>query len=79
TGESITNDEANYANFEPLSKSEARKLGQEIKEGNKNDSMYLKRVGSRLGIFPDYRIANKPMSLTLKTNVPKLDVLLNQK
>lgn len=76
-GEFIINDEVNYVNFEFLFKSEVCKLGQEIKEGNKNDLMYLKCVGSCLGIFFDYCIVNKFMFLILKINVFKLDVLLN--
>lgn len=79
TGEQITNDEANYASFTALSKSKAQAIGDSLKTADSSSSLYIKRVGRRFGIFPDYKVAMRPMSLTLKTNVAKMDLLLNQK
>lgn len=79
TDEIITNDQAAFASFTPLPKSEISSLKKELKSATASDPVYIKSIGHRFWIFPDYRVAMKPMSLTLKTNVPNMDLLLNQK
>lgn len=77
--EQITNDEARYTNFDVLDKSQREELAAELKKATAKDDVYVKSVGRKFFIFPDYRIAMKPMSLTIKTNVPDVDILLNRK
>lgn len=77
--EQITNDEARYTNFDILDKSQREELATELKKATANDDVYVKSVGRKFFIFPDYRIAVKPMALTIKTNVPDVDILLNRK
>ncbi|VTS42312.1 Predicted membrane protein [Streptococcus pseudoporcinus] len=79
TNEKITNDEANFAHFTRLKKSEINQVKKELSEADASDSIYLKSKGRHFGIFPAYHIAMKPMSLTIKTNLPNEDILLNQK
>lgn len=79
TAEQITNDEAKYAEFTALDASEAQQLSKELKNADESSDYFVKRVGSRWGIFPNYKIAFKPMDLTIKTNVDKVDILLNKK
>lgn len=79
TNEQITNDEAMYTKFRRYSQKELRQKKQDLKAASQDSAVQVKSVGRRFWIFPDYRIAIKPMDLTIKTNVPQADVLLNQK
>lgn len=79
TNEIVTNDQAAYANFKPIQKSEVSLLKKTLQTATSSDQLYMKSVGRRFLIFPDYRVAMKPMTLILKTNVPNVDLLLNQK
>lgn len=79
TNEKITSDQARFAYFKRLSKGEKAKLEEQILSADAQDEWYLKNVGYKFLVFPDYRIAIKPKTLTLKTNVPKVDLLLNNK
>lgn len=77
--EKVTTDEAKYATFSKLSKTEADKLSSELEKADASDDAYVKKIGHKFLIFPNYRIALKPLNLTIKTNVNKVDVLLNKK
>lgn len=77
--ERITNDQAQYARFSRLSQADARQLTETLKTAEAGDDLYVTRVGRKFLVFPDYRIAMKPLSLTIKTNVEGLEVFLNQK
>ncbi|EKS21009.1 hypothetical protein HMPREF9318_00963 [Streptococcus urinalis FB127-CNA-2] len=79
TKKQVTNDEAQFANYKHLTSSQADTLKTELKLAQSGDDRYMVSVGRRFFIFPDYRVAIKPISLTLKTNVPNVDILLNQK
>ncbi|MGT2935561.1 zinc ribbon domain-containing protein [Streptococcus castoreus] len=79
TNEQMTNDDAKYTNFTRFSKSDLAIKRQDLKAANSDSAVYVKSVGRRFWIFPDYRIAIKPMALTIRTNVPNVDVLLNDK
>ncbi|MEX2784766.1 zinc ribbon domain-containing protein [Streptococcus sp. H49] len=79
TKEKVTNDDVKYAKYSPISKQQADELKEELERADESDDYYVERVGTRFFFFPDYRIAMKPMSLTIKTNLPNMDVLLNQK
>ncbi|WP_373809053.1 zinc ribbon domain-containing protein [Streptococcus ferus] len=80
TNQVIASDEASYTKFSPVtSKSKQEELRIKLLTATPKDNMYLKSVGRRFGIFPDYRIALKPLSLTVKTNLSGVDILLNQK
>lgn len=77
--EKVTTDEAKYATFSKLSKTEADKLSSELEKADASDDAYVKKIGRKFLIFPNYRIALKPLNLTIKTNVNKVDVLLNKR
>ena len=77
--EKVTTDEAKYATFKKLSKAEANQLSQDLQDAGASDNQYVKKVGQKFLIFPNYRIALKPLNLTIKTNVNKVDILLNKK
>ncbi|KGR73365.1 zinc ribbon domain-containing protein [Streptococcus phocae subsp. salmonis] len=77
--EQLTNDDAKYSNFARLEQSEKEEKKQQLKTATAKDDVYVTSVGRKFLIFPDYRIAVKPISLSIKTNVPNVDVLLNQK
>ena len=79
TGEQVTSDEAKYTNFTALNHSEAKQLTKELQAANASAERFVKRVGNRWLIFTDYKIALKPLSLNIKTNVDKVDILLNGK
>ena len=79
TGEQVTSDEAKYTNFTALNHSEAKQLTKELQVANASAERFVKRFGNRWLIFPDYKIALKPLSLNIKTNVDKVDILLNGK
>ncbi|MGT2946135.1 zinc ribbon domain-containing protein [Streptococcus chenjunshii] len=79
TKEQVTNDDVKYAKYSAISDKEAQQLEEELGKADESDDYYITRVGTRFLFFPDYRIAMKPMSLTVKTNLPNMDVLLNQK
>ncbi|EMB72316.1 zinc ribbon domain-containing protein [Streptococcus mutans] len=80
TNELITNDEAQYTKFSRLKTSlKKRSLRQKLLSAKASDKLYLKSIGHKFFFFPDYRLAMKPLKLTLKTNVSGLDVLLNGK
>ncbi|MDW7797748.1 hypothetical protein SCR05_09345 [Streptococcus canis] len=79
TKEQITNDEAKFTDFRRYSQRELAQKAKELKEAGPDSAIQVKSVGRRFLIFPDYRIAIKPMDLTLKTNVPQMDLLLNHK
>lgn len=68
-----------YTKFRRYSQKELRQKKQDLKAASQDSAVQVKSVGRRFWIFPDYRIAIKPMDLTIKTNVPQADVLLNQK
>ncbi|MGT2772304.1 TcaA 3rd/4th domain-containing protein [Streptococcus marimammalium] len=76
----ISMNDAKYTTFTKLeNKKEKEALKKELQEADETANFYVKSVGSKFGIFPDYKIAVKPMSLTIKTNVNKMDILLNDK
>lgn len=50
-----------------------------MQDAGASDNQYVKKVGQKFLIFPNYRIALKPLNLTIKTNVNKVDILLNKK
>ncbi|WP_159796145.1 zinc ribbon domain-containing protein [Streptococcus halichoeri] len=75
----LTSDEARFATFNKLTTTEAKQMKAVLKSASSGDATYMKVVGRRFGIFPDYRVAVKPLTLTIKTNVAKSDILLNQK
>lgn len=77
--EQVTNDEAQFAQFEALDKAQQKEVAADLKQASSSDDMYIKSVGRKFLLFPDYRVAIKPMSLTIKTNVPNVDILLNKK
>ncbi|MFC3927344.1 zinc ribbon domain-containing protein [Streptococcus caprae] len=80
TKELITMEEANYATFKPLAADvNLESMKSELLAADKNNDFYLVKVGTRFGIFPDYRLAVKPVSLTIHTNIDKADILLNNK
>ena len=79
TEKQITTEEAQYTKFNRLSNSSAQKLTKQLRSANASDSFYLKNIGHTFLIFPKYRIAMKPLRLTIKTNVKKTDILLNEK
>ena len=79
TNQQVTNDQAQYTAFPKLSKREVQKLLETLEKANSSDNSYVKKVGRKFLFFPDYRVALKPMSLTIKTNVNQVDVLLNKK
>ncbi|EHI70869.1 zinc ribbon domain-containing protein [Streptococcus ictaluri] len=79
TNEQITNDEARYTRFSRLKSSDVAAEKERLKKAGPEDELYVKSVGRKFLIFPDYRIAVKPIRLTLKTNLPNLDLLLNDK
>lgn len=55
--EKVTTDEAKYATFSKLSKTEADKLSSELKKADASDDAYVKKIGHKFLIFPNYRIA----------------------
>ncbi|MCU9533986.1 zinc ribbon domain-containing protein [Streptococcus sp. CSL10205-OR2] len=76
----ISMNDAKYTTFTKLENQEEKEaLKKELQEADASANLYVKSVGSKFGIFPDYKIAVKPMSLTIKTNVNKMDILLNDK
>ncbi|MBJ8350180.1 zinc ribbon domain-containing protein [Streptococcus zalophi] len=76
----ISMNDAKYTTFTKLENQEEKDaLKKELQEADASANLYVKSVGSKFGIFPDYKIAVKPMSLTIKTNVNKMDILLNDK
>ena len=77
--EKVTTDEAKYATFKKISKAEANQLSQDLQDAGSSNNQYVKKVGQKFLIFPNYRIALKPLNLTIKTNVNKVDILLNKK
>lgn len=79
TNEQITNDEARFTHFRRYNQKELAQKAKELKEAGPESPIQVVSVGRRFLIFPDYRIALKPMDLTIQTNVPQVDVLLNQK
>lgn len=79
TKEQITNDEARFTHFRRYNQKELAQKAKELKEAGPESPIQVVSVGRRFLIFPDYRIALKPMDLTIQTNVPQVDVLLNQK
>lgn len=79
TNEQLTNDQARYTSFKRYSKAELVSKRQQLQTATAADDMYVKSVGRKFLIFPDYRIAVKPVALTIKTNVPNVDILLNHK
>ncbi|WP_447454101.1 zinc ribbon domain-containing protein [Streptococcus fryi] len=79
TKEYVTLDEAKYAKFPTLSSDEAEQLKKDLSVATEQDNLYVTSIGKRYWLFSDYRIAMKPFSLTLKTNIPQMDILLNQK
>ncbi|MGT2933730.1 zinc ribbon domain-containing protein [Streptococcus catagoni] len=79
TGEKITNDQARFANYKPLKKEEISQTAIKLKRATSKDELYITSVGRKFFLFPDYRVAVKPITLTMETNVPDVDILLNQK
>lgn len=79
TREKITFDEANYAEFSKLQNSDKEAVRKELESATSSDNLYVTSIGRKFGIFPNYKIAMKPMELTITTNVPNMDILLNQK
>ncbi len=79
TDKQVTTAQAQYASFTKLSKKEAQQLAKTLETADSSADSYVKKVGRKFLFFPDYRVALKPMSLTIKTNVNKVDVLLNEK
>lgn len=79
TKETITNDEATFAEFSRLDKSQVKEVKEALKSADQSDDQYLVSTGRHFGIFPDYHVAMRPMSLTIKTNLKDEDILLNQK
>lgn len=79
TDKQVTTAQAQYASFTKLSKKEAQQLTKTLETADSSADSYVKKVGRKFLFFPDYRVALKPMSLTIKTNVNKVDVLLNEK
>ncbi|MGT2887932.1 zinc ribbon domain-containing protein [Streptococcus didelphis] len=77
--EKITNDEALYATFHRINPDHAQEVKKQLKEADSSDQVYIKSIGRKFLVFPDYRIAMKPLSLTLKTNLKGVDILLNHK
>lgn len=75
--EKVTTDEAKYATFK--NSAEANQLSQDLQDAGASDNQYVKKVGQKFLIFPNYRIALKPLNLTIKTNVNKVDILLNKR
>lgn len=79
TDKQVTTAQAQYASFTKLSKKEAQQLTKTLENADSSADSYVKKVGRKFLFFSDYRVALKPMSLTIKTNVNKVDVLLNEK
>lgn len=79
TKEKITFDEAKYADFDRISSSDKDTVKEELKSATSSDEVYVTSVGRRFFFFPDYKIAMKPLSLTITTNVNGMDILLNNK
>lgn len=79
TKEYVTFEEAKYARFKPLTAEQADNLKRQLKSATEQDDLYVTSIGKRLWLFSDYRIAMKPLQLTVKTNLPQMDLLLNQK
>lgn len=79
TNKKVTNDQAQYAKFEKFNRNELKSQENKLKNASSNDDFYVKSVGRKFLIFPDYRIAIKPIQLEIKTNVPSVDIMLNQK
>lgn len=77
--ERVTNDQAKYARFSGLNQADAQQLTETLETAEPGDDLYVTRVGRKFLVFPDYRIAMKPLSLTIKTNIEGLDILLNKK
>lgn len=79
TNKKVTNDQAQYAKFEKFNRNELKSQENTLKNATASDDYYVKSVGRKFLIFPDYRIAIKPIQLEIKTNVPSVDIMLNQK
>lgn len=79
TGDYVTLEEAKYATITPISAKEAEQLKKELLSADETAPFYVTKVGKRLGLFADYRIAMQPMRLTLRTNLSDMDLLLNGK
>ncbi|MBJ8326395.1 zinc ribbon domain-containing protein [Streptococcus pacificus] len=76
----ISMNDAKYTTFTKLdSQKEKDALKKELQNADSDADLYIKSVGTKFGVFPDYKVAVKPMSLTIKTNVNKMDILLNDK
>ncbi|GAJ61197.1 zinc ribbon domain-containing protein [Streptococcus parauberis] len=79
TNKKVTNDQAQYANFEKFDRNELKSQENKLKNATAEDDYYVKSVGRKFLIFPDYRIAIRPIQLEIKTNVPSVDIMLNKK
>lgn len=79
TKDYLTVDEGRRANFSRLTANESKALRQNILSAKEGDAMFMTRIGTKYWIFPDYRLALQPLSLTLKTNLADVDLLLNDR
>lgn len=80
TNEVMTSDEARFTRFPAIkSKQKRQQLKKQLLTASSHDDMYLKSVGRRFGLFPDYRVALKPLTLKVKTNLAGVPIFLNQK
>ncbi|KHD44684.1 zinc ribbon domain-containing protein [Streptococcus hongkongensis] len=79
TNKKVTNDQAQYADFKRFDQSQLKSQEDDLKNATSDDDYYVKLVGRKFFIFPDYKIAVKPIQLEIKTNVPSVDIMLNRK
>lgn len=79
TSEYLSMDELRSGHFPTLTADQAAALKEQILSSDRNDALYMTTIGSKFWIFPDYRLAMKPLSLTLKTNIPDAQLTLNDR
>ena len=77
----VTNDQAQiYDVYKSFSKKwKPKKLSETLEKADSSDDSYIKKSGAKISLFPRLPSSLKPMSLTIKTNINQVDVLLNEK
>lgn len=79
TTDYLSLEELSWAKFPQLTPEQAEALRDDILSNQPGDDLYMTNIGSKFWIFPDYRLAMKPLTLTLKTNIKGAQLTLNDR